>query len=108
MADDFMDRRKESSLNKGDQAHLQALKETVVRNENTLSVVQDRQNQVLATLNKLSGNGELKHIQESVGEIRAEQKLQGEKIIALALQLGRWGGGIAAIAGISVLIAILR
>ena len=102
------DRRKDSSLNPEDKARLQALKETVSRNEQTLGIVQERQNQVLTTLGKLSGNGEMKHVQEALAEVRGEQKRQGDRITALALQLGRWGGGIAALASIGLLITILK
>ena len=91
-----------------DKAKLDALKDTVDRNESKLDKVEERQNSVLQKIEKLTGNGELSYIKKDIGDIRAEQAEHRRQIVGLDRTLNRWGGGIAAISGISVLIAILR
>ena len=104
----FVDRRKETSLSVEDRVRFDALKETVTANKGVLDNVQATQIDVVKKLEKLSGNGEIAFVKASITRVEAEQTSQREAINKMSNKLAFWGGGIAALSAVSLLLAMLR
>ena len=103
-----VERRKGTSLNAEDTVRFDALKETVKENKVVLDEVRTKQIEVMQKLASLGGNGEVGAVKTGLADVKQEQKELRNQVQGLDRKVAFYGGGIAALSAISILLSILK